>query len=111
LVLLVIGLAGLSYYFYRNGYKLNHAASSVHDDSAQVIAAVAKLMVLPEAEQPTIATVTDLSTLKNQAFFTHAQVGDKVLIYTASKKAILYSPKQNKIIEVAPVNNTAEKAQ
>ena len=32
------------------------------------------------------------------------QKGDKVLIYSASQKAILYSPSLNKIVEIAPVN-------
>jgi hypothetical protein len=61
-------------------------------------------MVLPENEQPTIATVTDPSKLSGQSFFAHAKVGDRVLLYAAAKKAILYDPNINKIIEVAPIN-------
>jgi hypothetical protein len=70
----------------------------------EIIDKVGKLMILPEGEQPTVATVTDPAVLKNQPFFAHAEIGDKVLIYTNSKKAILYSEKLNKIKEVAPVN-------
>lgn len=70
----------------------------------QLVDAVGKLMILPQDEQPTVATVTDLEKLKGQPFFAQAQVGDKVLIYTAAAKAILYRPSENKIIELAPLS-------
>ncbi len=61
-------------------------------------------MLLPEGETPTVATVSDLKPLKGQAFFAHATVGDKVLIYASAQKAILYNPRDKKIIEVAPIS-------
>lgn len=69
-----------------------------------LLAEVSELIVLPEDETPTIATVSDLEKLRGQEFFLNAEIGDKVLIYTKHKKAILYSTKQKKIIEVAPLN-------
>ena len=50
------------------------------------------------------ATVSDPSALAGQSFFTSAQKGDKVLIYSQAKEAILYSVSMNKIINVAPLN-------
>ena len=41
-------------------------------------------------------------------FFANAQVGYKVLVYAVAKKAILYDPISNRIIEVGPVNVTDE---
>ena len=43
--------------------------------------------------------------LKNQAFFANAQKGDIVLIYANAKKAILYDPVGNKIVDTAPISS------
>ena len=79
-------------------------ARAAEEELRQIIARVGQLLVLPEGEIPTLATVTDPEKLKDQSFFVHAKIGDKVLIYTNAKKAILYSPAANKIVEVAPLN-------
>ncbi len=63
-----------------------------------------RLITLPEGEEPTVATITDIEKLKDQTFFQKAKNGDKVIIYTNAKKAILYDPIARKIIDVAPVN-------
>lgn len=65
---------------------------------------VGELIELPADEQPTIATVVDREELQDQPFFANAQNGDRVLIYTQARKAILYRPDTKKIIEVAPIN-------
>ena len=59
---------------------------------------------LPKDETPTVATVADPTALNSQPFFANAQKGDKVLIYNQARKAILYNPTENKIVEVAPIN-------
>ena len=63
-----------------------------------------KLLALPSDEKPTVATITDVEKLKEQVFFKNAMNNDKVLIYTKAKKAILYRPSENKIVEVGAVN-------
>lgn len=73
-------------------------------ENQKVIDAVGKLITLPTDETPSIATVTDAAKLKSQSFFQNAQNGDKVLIYSQAKKAILYRPSTNKIIEVGAIN-------
>ena len=55
-----------------------------------VLAQVGSLMVLPEGEQPAVATVVDLAKLEGKPFFKNAQLGDKVIIYSQAGKAILY---------------------
>lgn len=104
-VLLLVASVSAAGYFYiqLNKAKISSESASV-EESASIIAAVGKLMVLPTGEEPTLATVTDPDKLRKQEFFASAQKGDRVLIYTKAKKAILYNPTENKIIEVAPVN-------
>lgn len=108
-VALLVVLASIpSVYFFRQyqkvQLKLNNPTEASKQDTKETIAAVGKLILLPEDEEPTIATVTDATKLSGQPFFTNAQNGDKVIIYTKAKKAILYRVETNKIIDVAPVN-------
>lgn len=99
-VLLLIATAG-AIYFYNKAYGTQ---KDPQKDLQQTITSVGKLMVLPTDEVPTLATVSDPEKLKDQAFFAKASIGDKVLIYTKARKAILYSPSANVIVEVSPLN-------
>ena len=105
LAVLVVVSAGMAFYFYRQLSQLKNNPQVVAQKEVQeVVAEVSKVMVLPTGEEPTVATVSDPEKLKGQAFFVNAQKGDKVLIYTNARKAILYRPSEGKIIEVAPLN-------
>jgi len=79
------------------------ATSTSGTSESDIIAAVGKIMLLPADETPTLAKVSDLSVLQSQEFFKNAAVGDIVLMYAKSLRAILYDPVQNKIIEVGPI--------
>lgn len=68
----------------------------------QILAKIENVLELPKTEVPSLATVTDPSKLKNQAFFAAAEVGDRVLLYTEAGRAVLYRPKTGKVIEVGP---------
>lgn len=103
-VVIVVLLLGTTYYFYRqyNSIKAN-PQKFVQQSVDNIVGEVGKYMRLPDGETPTIATVVDVEKLKSQAFFTNAKNGDRVLIYTNARKAILYNPNEHKIIEVAPI--------
>lgn len=103
LLLVGSGAAAISFYQQLSALKANPQAGAQKEVS-ELVARVSKLIVLPEGEAPTIATVQDPELLQEQPFFANAKKGDKVLIYTNAKKAILYDPVNNKIVEVAPVN-------
>jgi hypothetical protein len=101
-----------SLYFY-NQYReaqrrLQNPGEFSKDEVRLLIEKIGVLIELPSGEEPTVATVSDVEKLKGQSFFKSAQNGDKVLIYNTAKKAILYRPGVNKIIDVAPVSVGAE---
>lgn len=108
LTAVVILIAVPLVYFYRQYQHtqllLNNPAKAADEEIKQVVAEVGKLMILPKDETPTVATVTDKSKLQSQVFFANVENGDKVMIYTKNKKAIIYRPSLNKIVEVGPVN-------
>ena len=105
LAVAVLASLGATYYFYSqlNQLKVNPQAAA-QEEAAALVAKVGKLIVLPEGETPTVATVADPEALREQPFFANAKKGDKVLIYTNARKAILYDVESNKIVEVAPIN-------
>lgn len=111
LLLLILSLAALGV-VYSQYQKTQSELSEIKnnpqalraEETKKLIEQVAKVMVLPSSETPTVATITDISKLKNQPFFAKAQNGDKLLIYTDAKRAILFRPSTNKVIDVAPVN-------
>ena len=74
-----------------------------------LVAHVGSLILLPQGEEPTVATVSDLQALKGQAFFEHASLGDKVLMYPKAQEAVLYDPREDKVIQVAPLTVTPTK--
>lgn len=101
----ILVVAGFATYFWYDASALRkNPQKATQEETRKLLANISELIVLPEGETPTIATVTDPERLKDQPFFARAKTGDKVLIYTNARKAILYSPTQNKIVEVAPIN-------
>jgi hypothetical protein len=109
LVLLAVATGLICYHLGQNSYGMgNAAASSDLRTTAGVVQRVSRHVLLPSGEQPTVATVTDASKVRNQAFFASSASGDKVLIYAQAKKAYLYRPSIDRVIEVAPLApNTA----
>lgn len=101
-VLLVIVVAGIatSFYFYYES-TANPQERAIKETEA-LIAEVSKILLLP-AGSPTVATVVNKEALSNEAFFTDAMVGDKLLIYPEARCAILYRPGERKIINAAPL--------
>jgi hypothetical protein len=105
LFIALVATSSMAVYFYLQTVKPKKTPQELAQQEVKdIVAKVSLLIVLPEGETPTIATVTDPKLLKDQAFFSKAQKGDQVLIYTNAKKAILYNPTTNKIVDVAPVN-------
>ncbi|MBI2798008.1 hypothetical protein HYX70_01750 [Candidatus Saccharibacteria bacterium] len=101
---LIVLLGVASVYFYLQYQKIKQNPNAVAQQETDVLVKqVGKLITLPTDETPTVATIVDKDKLKDQPFFTNAQNGDKILIYTKAKKAIIYRPKDNKLINVGPI--------
>lgn len=111
LILTLLGAGG--YLLYQNQQNQIKAdpQKTASDEVKKLVLEVGKLIDLPTGEDPTVATVTDVSKLKDQPFFQKAKNGDKVLIYTNARRAILYDPLVKKVIDVAPINIGTASAQ
>ena len=105
LSVLLIFTSIMNIYFYHtlSGIKKD-PQKVVREETQRMLAKIAKLLVLPEDEQPTIAVVSDPELLKDQPFFAKAEKGFKVLIYANAGKSILYNPTKNVVVEVSSVN-------
>ena len=102
LVIIVLGaISGYFYVQYQNLKKNPNQITKAENDA--LVEEVGKIYALPKDETPTIATVIDKEKLKDQPFFANAQNGDKILIYTKSKKAIIYRPKEKVIVNAGPI--------
>ena len=100
-IVLVGSVGSAGYFFYRYQQVQNNSSEA---QVRGLKGAVAEIMELPD-EEPTVATVTDPTKLSGQPFFQKAQMGDNVLIFTKSKKAILYRPSIKKIIDVTTIQS------
>lgn len=74
-------------------------------DTKSVIISVSKLMMVPQGDDPIVYEIKDPASLQSQqAFFAGSIVGDQLLVYPKSAKAIIYSPSRNLIVNVGPMN-------
>ena len=103
-LLAAVAVLIFSYFQGTSKNSSKNSAASAQKQIQDVVAKVAKLIELPQNEQPTLATVSDVNKLKDQPFFKNAKNGDKVLIYAKNKKAIIYRPSSNKLVEVVSIN-------
>lgn len=103
-VFLVI-LAGIGLVVYlvinekKNEFKTSNNPQKAKEIALSLKEQVGKIYVLP-SEDPVVATVTDTKALPENDFYKKAENGDKILIFEASKKIILYRPSANKVVDV-----------
>lgn len=109
-VLAVGGFVGYQRYSYlkKENQRLSNPQEATKSEIEKTKSQVSALIEVPTDEEPTIANVVDVTKLSSQEFFKNAKNGDKLLVYQKSKKAILYRPETNKIIEVSTINIGSE---
>jgi hypothetical protein len=113
IVAVLLAFSGFMFYEYHQAkHAIQKTAPTVNKQQVDdIVARVGKLIILPTDEKPsTLATVSNASKLKDQAFFLNAKDGDKVLVYTKHKQAILYRPSTNQLVNVSTVTVTPNSA-
>ncbi|TSC92575.1 MAG: Uncharacterized protein CEN91_403 [Candidatus Berkelbacteria bacterium Licking1014_85] len=104
LILIFLGAIASAGWFGKKYYDLKRNPQNADKEEISALKNdVGNLIQIP-SEEPTMATVLDKEKLKDQSFFKNAENGDKVLIFTNEKKAILYRPSTKKIIKVGPIS-------
>ncbi len=112
-ILLLVAMVGFVWSFssYRN-YKKQVSFLSTPEGQQDLakkemdvlLAKVGRHIILPNDEQPTVASIVDPETLvKDQPFYKGAQKGDKILIFVKAQKAIVYNEANDIIVNVGPV--------
>lgn len=104
LVVFVLAITVSIFLYFRLNPQTIETAGQNNSEAKKLYAKVGKHFVLPLDELPTIATVTEPEKLQGQTFFAKAKKGDKVLIFTNAKEAILYDPVADRVVTVAPLN-------
>jgi len=108
LALLGLGIAGYAFYHVSSVKgELSTLRDARTQTKSQLVEEIGKLIILPDGEEPTIATVVDPELLKGQPFFKNAKAGDRVLIYSKDSRAILYDPVAKRVVEIGYLNTEA----
>lgn len=82
-------------------YLINRSPSDGKEEMREIQKKISKHIVLPQNEEPTLATVKDKTKLKG-GIYTKAENGDKLLIYSKAQRVYLYRPSEKKLIDVGP---------
>ncbi len=82
---------------------LSHKKQQASLNNVGVITSkVGEIFLLPADEKPALATVTNSKKISSN-FAGKVKNGDKILIYQTNKRAIVYRPSINRIIDVQAV--------
>lgn len=110
LALLAVGGGGAGVYYFDKYQKEVKKVSNPKEDVKVLLEKVGKLIDLPTGEEPTIATVTNADQITAQPFFAKAKNGDRVIIYTNARMAILFDETAGKIMNVGTINMGTQSA-
>ncbi len=106
-VFLFVAVVAIGGYFYFKYQQIKNNPNIVAQEETKYITGqIGKFIDVPKDEQPSRATITDISKLKDQPFFKNAKNGDKLIVYNKAQKAILYRPSENKIVDFTLVDTS-----
>lgn len=104
LAFLAIGGGASGVYYFDKYQKEIHKVRDPQSEVKALLLQVGKLIDLPQGEEPTVATVTNAEQIVAQPFFAKAKNGDRVIIYTNARLAILFDAVAGKIMNVGTIN-------
>lgn len=108
-IMLVVFSVGMAFYYHKKYETV--VTSRPESEVESIIKVISSVVDLPQGEVPTLATVTDKEKVKDQPFFARAENGDKVLIYANSKKAYLFRPVANRVIDMTTLSEETTQKQ
>lgn len=105
-IVLAAVVGGILYWqFGRDAVASNTEQQSeiIRSENQALLDQVRTHIILPEGEEPTIATIDNAEDLARlQDFFKHSQNGDKLIIYPQAKRAFIYSPSRDIMVSAGP---------
>jgi len=101
-VLVILGLGGLSAYFYLENQDLNEQITlTTEQKNARLVAEVNEVFDLPD-EDPVVAIVTDAEQFKAEyTTFKEARSGDHLLFFRKACLNVLYRQADKKVLQTA----------
>lgn len=104
LAFLAVGGGTSGVYYYSKYQKELLKVKDPQGEAKALLVQLGKLMDLPKDEQPTVETVTNADQIKDRPFFAKAKNGDRVIIYTNARMAILFDSIAGKIMNVGTLS-------
>ncbi len=106
-IVVAIILLGSAFEVGRISVYRAHPEFADADQAAALLKKVGQLIELPANETPTLATINDAASAKqDQPFLAAAENGDVLIVYTNAAEALLYRPSTDKLIAVGPINTS-----
>ncbi len=100
IIILLLVIGGIGFWRYNQAELSNVPRQKMQ----RLVKTISSFMFLPTDEEPTLAEVSDVTKLPKQPFYSRAQNGDQVLLYSKNRLAILYRPSAKKIVTMGPID-------
>lgn len=91
----VIAMASAIYFY----VQLNSLQSRANADQ-QLVTQVGETVQVPTGETPMVVTVENKANLTNKLLANKVDDGDKLIIYSANKRIIVYRPSVKKVVDM-----------
>lgn len=101
-LIIILGVAFAYYTTSSETFSPNQQLSE--EEIGTIVEAVGRHIILPEGEEPLVATIADITLLlEREPFYRGAKNGDILLLYPNAGKAILYDQEGDILVNVGPI--------